>query len=132
MKRYYGKIFAVLFLSAAMLLPVIPGKAENRLTRDPFAHPDLTRRKEIPVVRKQEQGKSQAEIIREEAATLELRATLRNGDWAMANINGTMLEEGEEIEGFTLLRIGEVEVLLRKEGVEVILVMQSSINLPTQ
>jgi hypothetical protein len=113
-----------------MLFPVITGKAENRLTRDPFAHPDLARRKEIPVARKQ--GKSPAEIIREEAATLELRATLRNGDWSMANINGTMLEEGEEIEGFTLLRIGEVEVLLRKMGVEVILVMQSSNNLPTQ
>lgn len=130
MKRYYGKIFAVLFLSAAMLFPALTGKAENRLTRDPFAHPDLAKRKEIPVARKH--GKSPAEIIREEAATLELRATLRNGDWSMANINGTLLEKGEEIDGFTLLRVGEVEVLLRKKGVEVVLVMQTSNNLPTQ
>jgi hypothetical protein len=50
----------------------------------------------------------------------------------MANINGTMVEEGEKIEGFTLLRIGEVEALLRKEGVEVILVMKTSNNLPAQ
>jgi hypothetical protein len=129
-KRYYGKIFAVLFLSAVMLFPALTGKAEDRVTRDPFAHPDLAKRKENPVARKR--GKSPAEIIREEAATLELRATLRNGDWSMANINGMMVEEGEEIEGFTLLRIGEVEVLLRKKGVEVVLVMQTSNNLPTQ
>ena len=130
MKRYYGKIFAVLFLSAVMLFLALTGKAEDRVTRDPFAHPDLAKRKENPVARKR--GKSPAEIVREEAATLELRATLRNGDWSMANINGMMVEEGEEIEGFTLLRIGEVEVLLRKKGVEVILVMQTSNSLPTQ
>ena len=113
-----------------MLFPALTGKAEDRVTRDPFAHPDLAKRKENPVARKR--GKPPAEIIREEAATLELRATLRNGDWSMANINGMMVEEGEEIEGFTLLRIGEVEVLLRKEGIDIILVMKTSNSLPAQ
>ena len=130
MKRYCSKILAALFLSTAMLFLAVDGKAENRVTRDPFAHPDLAKRKSNTVVMKR--GKSPGEVIREEAATLELRATIRNGDWSMANINGTMVEEGEKIEGFTLLRIGEVEALLRKEGVEVILVMKTSNNLPAQ
>jgi hypothetical protein len=129
-KRYFGNILAVLFVSAAMLFPALDGMAENRITRDPFAHPDLAKRKRNTVVMKR--GKSPGEVIREEAAKLELRATIRNGDWSMANINGTMVEEGEKIEGFTLLRIGEVEALLRKEGVEVILVMKTSNNLPAQ
>jgi hypothetical protein len=129
-KRYLGNILAVLFVSAAMLFPALDGMAENRITRDPFAHPDLAKRKRNTVVMKR--GKSPGEVIREEAAKLELRATIRNGDWSMANINGTMVEEGEKIEGFTLLRIGEVEALLRKEGVEVILVMKTSNNLPAQ
>lgn len=130
MKRYHGKIFAVLLLSAAMLFPALAGKAENRLTRDPFAQPDLAKRKEKPVARKP--GKSPAELIRDEAAQLKLRATLLNGDWAMANINGTMIEKGGEIEGFRLLTVSEDKVLLKKEGIEVILIMQSSNNLPTQ
>jgi hypothetical protein len=130
MKRYHSNIFALLLLSATMLFPALDGMAENRITRDPFAHPDLTQRKRNTVVIKR--GKPQAEIIREEAANLELRATIRNGDWSMANINGNMVEEGEKIEGFTLLRIGEVEALLRKEGVEVILIMKKSNNLLTQ
>jgi hypothetical protein len=129
-KRYYVKIFAVLFLSTAMLFPASAGQADNRLTRDPFAHPDLAKRKESPVARKP--AKSPAEIIREEAAQLELRATIRTGDWSMANINGMMVEEGGEIDGFILLRVDEVEALLRKKGIEVILLMQTSNSLPTQ
>jgi hypothetical protein len=129
-KRYYVNILAVLFLSAAMLFPALDGMAENRITRDPFAHPDLAKRKRNTVVMKR--GKSPGEVIREEAAKLELRATIRNGDWSMANINGTMVEEGGEIDGFALLRIGEVEVLLRKEGIDIILVMKTSNSLPAQ
>jgi len=130
MKRYLSNILAVLLLSATMLFPALDGMAENRITRDPFAHPDLAQKNRNTVVMKR--GKSPGEVIREEAANLELRATIRNGDWAMANINGTMVEKGEKIDGFTLLRIGEVEALLRKEGVEVILIMKTSNNLPTQ
>jgi hypothetical protein len=50
----------------------------------------------------------------------------------MANINGMMVEEGGEIDGFILLRVDEVKALLRKKGIEVILLMQTSNSLPTQ
>jgi hypothetical protein len=126
-KHYPGKILAVLLVSAALLLPAQGGLAQNRVTRDPFAPPDLSKMTRKTVVMKR--GKSPGEIIREEAAKLELRATIRNGSWAMANINGTMVEEGEAIEGFTLLRVGENEALLRKEGIEVILLMRISNSL---
>ena len=129
MKRYLSSILIVFFISATMLFPAVNGMAGNSITRDPFARPDLAIRKNDTVVKKR--GKSPGEFIREEAAQLKLRGIIRNGDWAMANINGTMVEEGDTIEGFTLLWIGEADVLLRKEGVEVILVMEKSNDLPT-
>jgi len=130
MNSYYVRILAVILVSAAFLFSALDGKAQNRITRDPFAHPDLTKRKSIRVASKR--GKSPAEIIRDEAAELELRATIQNGEWAMANINGTMVEKGGEIDGFRLLRIGEVDVLLRKKGVDIILVMKTTNRLPAQ
>ena len=130
MKRYLGSILIVFFISATMLFPALDGMAENRITRDPFARPDLAKRKNDTVVKKR--GKSPGEFIREEAAQLKLRGIIRNGDWAMANINGTMVEEGDTIEGFALLWIGEADVLLRKERVEIILVMQTGSILPAQ
>ena len=130
MKRYSGPIFVVFFISAVMLCPALDGMAENRITRDPFARPDLAKRKSVTKVIKP--SKSPRELIREEAAQLQLRGIIRNGDWAMANINGTMVEEGETIEGFALLWIGEADVLLRKAGVEVVLLMQTGNNLPAQ
>ncbi|MDX1776307.1 MAG: hypothetical protein R3297_06970 [Desulfobulbales bacterium] len=130
MIRYSGRILGVLFVTALLLLPAPEGLAESRIMRDPFAPPDLKRTKSSTVVSKP--GKSRGEMVREEAARLTLRGIIRNGDWAMANINGTMVEEGDTIEGFTLLWVGDVDVLLRKEGVEVVLVMQTGSNLPTQ
>lgn len=124
MKHYPGNILLVFLAAAAVLLSAHSGLAENRVTRDPFAPPDLSRTQRTTVVRKT--GKSPREIIKEEAAKLGLRATIRNGGWAMANINGTMVEEGEMIEGFKLLRVGEYEALLRKEGIEIILLMEMS------
>ena len=130
MKRYYSKIPAAVFLSAIIVFSALAGETENVITRDPFVHPDLEKRKPITVAIKR--GKSTRELIIDEAANLELRATIRTGNWSMANINGTMLKQGEEIEGFTVLRIGEVEAVLRKKGVEVILVMKTSEGLPAQ
>jgi hypothetical protein len=131
MKSYYGRIVAFILVSAALLFPTLDSKAQNRITRDPFANPDLTKRKSIRVERKLS-SKSPAEIIRDEAAQLELRATIQNGDWAMANINGTMVEKGGEIDGFRLLKVGEADVLLRKKGIDIILVMKTSDSLLAQ
>jgi len=128
-KHYPGNILLVFLAAAAVLLSAHSGLAENRVTRDPFAPPDLSRTQRTTVVRTtvvRKTGKSPREIIKEEAAKLGLRATIRNGGWAMANINGTMVEEGEMIEGFKLLRVGEYEALLRKEGIEIILLMEMS------
>jgi len=115
-----------------MIFPASADEGENGIIRDPFAHPDLrTIITSTPVPLR---GRSPDEVIRDEAAALELRATIRTGtgDWALANINGTMLEKGEEIEGFTLLKIGEVDALLSKDGVEVNLIMESNNILPSQ
>jgi hypothetical protein len=131
-KGYYSKIFAVLFLAAAMGFPALAQELEPGISRNPFEHPDLEKRRTSSVVALR--GRSPGEIIRDEAAELELRATIRtgNGGWALANINGTMVEPGEEIEGFTLVWIGEEDVLLSKEGVEVILLMKTSDMVPTE
>ena len=131
MKRYYGKIVAMFFLAAIMVFPALAVKAENGVRRDPFAPPDMERRRTISAV-VVEPVKSSDEVVLEEAATLELRATIRSGDWSMANINGTMVEQGGEIDGFTLLSISQVEAVLRKEGIEVILVMKSGYSPPAQ
>ncbi len=133
MKRYYGKILGAAFLAAAMVVAASAQEAGHGISRDPFAHPDLKTIKTSSVVA-QRRGRSPEEIIRDEAAAMELRATIRaeTGDWAMANINGTMVEQGEEIEGFTLLEIGEVDALLSKEGIEVILLMELSNILPIE
>ena len=129
---YSGKILAAVLLSAAMVLPASAQEAGHGISRDPFAHPDLKTIKTSSVAA--QLGRSPEEVIRDEAAAMELRATMRaeTGDWAMANINGTMVEQGEEIEGFTLLEIGEMDALLSKEGVEVILLMELSNILPIE
>lgn len=130
MKRYYGNILAVFFLAAAMALPAPAQEAGPEISRNPFEHPDLARRTTDSPAKLR--GRSPEEIIRDEATALQLRATIRTGDWALANINGTMVEPGGEIEGFTLEWIGEEDALLSKEGVEVLLLMKTSDIVPVE
>ena len=130
MTRYYSKILAAFCLAATLVFPALAGAAEIVITRDPFAHPDLQKRKQTSAAVKR--GKSPSELIIDEAANLELRATMRTGDWSMANISGIMVEQGGKIEGFTLLRIGEFEAVLSKNGVEVTLVMKTGNILSAQ
>lgn len=57
--------------------------------------------------------------VEEQAITLELRATLISKQHSLANLNGKIIGEGEEVEGYRLMKIGEDEVVLEKDGKQV-------------
>ena len=130
MQRNFGKFLAAILLAAVMVVPAAAEYTGYGVTRDPFAHPDLEETRINTTTRNT--GRSPGERIRDEAAGLELRATIHTGDWALANINGTMVEPGEEIEGFTVRSIGEMDAVLVKEGTEVILQMKMSNIMPIE
>ncbi len=75
------------------------------IKRDPFDHPAL--------VKQMEQKKKP---VIEETVNLKLKATLVAKQDSMANVNGVLLNLGESIEGYRLLRVNEGEAVLEKNG----------------
>lgn len=60
--------------------------------------------------------------IRSQARSLRLQSTIL-GATPRAMINGTLLEPGQRIRGFELIRVGSRKAILRKAGVEIVLEM---------
>lgn len=109
-KRYWLFIFILLGCCS-----VSTGRAEEEsalytLHRDPFDFSEIRPPARIiePDVK-----------VEEQTITLELRATLISKRHSLANLNGKIIEEGEEVEGYRLLKIGEDEVVLEKDGKQV-------------
>ncbi|MFQ5559981.1 MAG: hypothetical protein ACE5FU_05265 [Nitrospinota bacterium] len=114
-----------LFLCIALFAPAVPGAygESYKLTRDPFAQPEGTKKGkgEIkPGIDGTVKKKARRKIVREEAQSLTLYATL-TGNNPMANVNGTMITPGDRIQGFTLVHVRQDEVVLTKKGVQVVL-----------
>ena len=101
----------------SILFYVLPVGAANgelpALRRNPFYHPPLAL-VAIP-------SEPQAEMPVPEEVKLELRATLLGTASAMADISGAVLLVGEETEGFRLVRIAEDEVVMEKNGKQIVL-----------
>ncbi len=88
---------------------------QAELQRNPF---ERSRRPRVT------QPAGQAPIIETaEEVVLQLRATLVSGSERLANINGTILAPGERILGYRLLRVEEGQVVLVKNGREVLISM---------
>jgi hypothetical protein len=97
-----------------------PGRAEEEsalytLHRDPFDFSEIR-----PPARVIEPEVN----IEEQAITLELRATMISKQHSLANLNGKIIGEGEEVEGYRLLKISEDEVVLEKDGKQVTVSME--------
>ncbi len=112
--------YVVLLLCWVPLLSFSPtapaaeiGGAE--LERNPFARP------QVPHGVASVAGAPAAPSVEEEV--LELRATLVSGSEHLANVNGLILAPGEKVLGYRLLRVGEGEAVLVKNGKEVLLTM---------
>ena len=65
------------------------------------------------------------EAIRKEAKALVLQSTV-SGDHPMACINGVFLKVGQDIAGFVLERVQADRVILRREGVQVVLFLKET------
>lgn len=115
------RIFPPLGLGLFFLcIAVLPGFAQDleplELRRNPFDFSAIQ-----PVSKPEKQ-----ETVAEKQVLLELRATLVAAEQSIANINGKHLVVGETIEGYQLLRVGEDEVILAKDGKRVTLLLQES------
>jgi hypothetical protein len=65
------------------------------------------------------------EAIRQEAKDLVLQSTV-SGDHPMACIDGQFLKVGQDIAGFVLEQVQADRVILRREGVQVVLFLKST------
>jgi hypothetical protein len=64
------------------------------------------------------------ENIRERASRLELQSIVTSNGATMAMVNGKLLGEGDEVEGFRVVRIEGTRVVVEREGVRVELVFK--------
>ncbi|PLX83216.1 MAG: hypothetical protein C0617_11810 [Desulfuromonas sp.] len=109
----------ILVLIWALLAPgiAIGGEGPMPLGRNPFSPPDLNPPPPPPV----------AQTVPEARADdLELRATLVAGEDSLANVNGTLLKPGQEIEGFRLVRVGEGESVFAKDGETIVVTLRTA------
>lgn len=82
-----------------------------RLLLDPFAQPE---QKLIDSQR----GVSITDKPIREAWFPQLRATMRTGSTSMANIDGKIIKIGQEVDGFTLIKVAERGAYFLKNGIK--------------
>lgn len=115
MKRPAGNI---VLLAVCVLVPVAVGavpSGPDEARRDPFEPPAAITRP-AAVIQDVEQEEAKEEFHAE--VMLILKATMVNGSFQMANVNGRMLRPGDSIEGYTLLRVGERQAVFTRDGEE--------------
>lgn len=101
-------------LSEQVMSPVASAATQRAIKHNPFTRPDFSQR-------------SQKVEEKEQAATpqalLHLRAVLYSSTTPLANINGRILAEGDEIDGFVLQEVTEDGAILSKDEVQIMLSM---------
>ena len=92
-----------------------PSWGAEPISKNPFTRPGYTADRPLP-------GPLAAPP--EDQEPLELRATLVAGGRVMANLNGEILEPGDEIQGHRLLRVTEGEAVLLRDGTRMTLLVR--------
>ena len=92
-------------------------KAENILHKDPFLQPDLS------LINNQSE-QATTPISRK----LKLRGTLRSGTSVLANINGTIMAIGDELDGFKLISVTEHSATLENNNEQLELLLENYTN----
>ena len=110
-------VIAVLIFALLAPAGAAGGEGPRPLRRNPFSHPDLNPPPPPPA------AAAAAEL---RADDLDLRATLVAGKDSLANVNGTLLKPGQEIEGFRLVRVGEGESVFTKEGKTIVVTLKKA------
>lgn len=98
--------------AAVMLLACAPAPAYSQaatLRHDPFVRPAAAQQRLA-----QDANKSGSVPAREERWNPELRAVMLAGASSMANVDGTVLRIGEEINGYRLVEVHDGEALFSK------------------
>lgn len=106
----FAALFFILFGSFASTGQAEVESAMYPLRRNPF---------DFSAIKPPEKIIEQDVDIEEQKILFDLRATLVSRDNSIANLNGKILMVGDKIEGYRLLKIGEDEVLLEKNGEQV-------------
>ncbi len=107
-------LFAANELSEQAVSPVTTTTPQRAIKHNPFTKPDFSQRSE------------QAEVEEQTAvpqALLHLRAVLYSSTTPLVNINGRILAEGDEIDGFLLQEVIEDGAILSKDEVQIMLSM---------
>ncbi|MCH9694103.1 MAG: hypothetical protein K0U72_06300 [Gammaproteobacteria bacterium] len=97
------------FALACLLAITLPVDASDvtSLANNPFARPPSKRTVEIPTLSMSQDGS---------AAMLDLRATMVGTRDRLANVSGRVLRAGDEIQGFTLLKVYEDRAVFARQG----------------
>ena len=100
---------------------VSSSEAENGAAAEP-AGPSLWEQMRGALTEQREHRSKELNQIAEELAQLKLQSTM-TGPFPAAYISGRLIHEGEKISGFSVVRIEEKQVKLRKNGITRSLVM---------
>ncbi len=109
-----GQLCSAAEPSGDALLPAAAAVQQRAIKHNPFSKPDLSQRRQQPVVEEQEPAPQ---------ALLQLRAVLYSATAPLVNINGRILAVGEEVEGFLLQEVIEDGAILSKDDVQIMLSM---------
>ena len=118
--REIGRYWLYAFILLGCLAATAGAGEESslyRLRRDPF---------DFSAIKPPENRVEEEVIVEAPPVTFELRATLVSKQQSVANLNGKILMEGEEIDGYRLRKIGEDEVVLEKDGKQVVVSLKHS------
>lgn len=109
MKKWGRYLLLAGVLPAALTLPAWAGEEPGlyKLRRDPF---------NFAAVKPPEKPAEEAKSPEEPPVSFTLRATLVGRERSLANLDGQILAEGGELNGYRLVKIDEDEVVLEKEG----------------
>lgn len=100
-----------------VICDVVVASQPHKLEYDPFSY------LEVPKVKPTRNASTAVLEVKNHAWHPELRATIVAGAMSLANINGTVLRIGEELDGFTLTKVGNKTATFEKNQSRVILNM---------
>jgi len=104
-----GRVLAVGFLCASLILPPTVATADDAppLVHNPFSRPSS----EVTIIA------SRLSDSREDLATpIRLVATLVGSKEKLANVDGRVIRQGEEVDGFRLVEIHEDHAVFLRAG----------------
>ncbi len=104
----HGKLLSISAITTILSLQPVP-LAAGELENNPFARPPLQKPSGNP-------GDDSSAAA--SADVLELRGTLSAGSGSLANINGVILQVGEEWGGYRLVAVGDRIATLERDGLQ--------------